>query len=191
MPSIELSRSQIQQIVDHCAKHNLKTWLVAKDHGAYVGATAGAEPELQCLFYFQGCDPRKDKNFYDNAEAKFGGDDFGERLPLVDLQKALANPQMICVEVKVTANAISLDVFEAPTTRTPNEGSAAVYYGVRKPNGKIGCIKKDTVDSVLLQLAGGGQTTAQTAQAMEAGRELREKGNVTFKGYWIGPLGEV
>jgi hypothetical protein len=191
MHTIELSRSQVQKLVDHCTQHDLKTWFVAKDHGAYVGASAGSEPDQKCVFYFQGCDPSKDKDFYDTAHAKFGGDDFGERMPVADLQKALDNPQMLCVEVKVTAKSITLDVFETPASKIPNTGSAAVYYGVRKPNGKVGCVKKDGVEAVLLELCGGGQTTAQTAKAMEAGRELRETGSVTVKGYWIGPLGEV
>lgn len=190
MQTIELSRSQVKQLVDHCAKHDLKTFFVAKDHGAYVGASAGDQPEQQCLFYFKGCDPKKDKNFYDTACTKFGGDDFGERLPVVDLQKALDNPNLLCVRIKVTPTNISLDVYETPATNTPNVGSAAVYYGVRQPNGKVACVKKDGINTTLLNISGGG-TPAHIAAVEAAVKELREKGSVTYKGYWIGPLGEV
>lgn len=187
MHTIELSRSQVQKLVDHCAQHDLKTFFVAKDHGAYVGASAGDQPEQQCLFYFKGCNPHTDEDFYDTAHAKFGGDDFGERLPISDLQKHLANPNLLCVKIKVTSSSINLDVYETPST---DASSNLVYYGVRQPDGKVACVKKGAINSVLLKLGGGG-TPAHVAAVEAAVKELREKGHVTFKGYWFGPLSEV
>lgn len=201
MHSIELERAQVQQLVDHCAKHHILTWFIAKDHGAYVGASCGSEPEQQCLFFFKGCDPKKDKDFYDNAEAKFGGDDFGENLPIADLQRYLAVPNMVSVRIKVTSKSITMDVMESvpaqpapkpePVKVTVNEASNAKYYGIRKPSGKVVCFEKDKIDSLILEICGGGQTAQQTAKAMATGAELREKGRVTIKGYKIGPLSEV
>jgi hypothetical protein len=105
---IELSRAQVQQLADHCEKFELKQWFVAKDQGAYVGASAGAEPEKACIFYFKGCDPKKDKEWYDTARAKFGGDDFGEMMDVKSLKDALAEKEMTAIEIKVTTRSISI-----------------------------------------------------------------------------------
>lgn len=189
MHTIELSHRQVKQLVDFCLEHKITKWFIAKDQGAYLGASTGMDPAPKCLFYFPGCDPEKDEDWYDTAHAKFGGDDFGEHMPVADLQRYLANPNMLCLEVKVTSKAISLDTFEVPS-KDPNVDGATAYYGLRRPNGKIGCVLKDTVDNTLLQIGGGG-TPAHIAAAKAAGAELREKGSVTYKGYWIGPLSEV
>ena len=55
--------------------HNLEEWFLAKDHGAYIGATVKGAKWIK---YFKGCNPDKSPDFYDNARFKFGGDDFGE-----------------------------------------------------------------------------------------------------------------
>jgi hypothetical protein len=61
---------------------------------------------------------------------------------------------------------------------------------MRRPNGKVGCIKKEVIKQTLLNIGGGG-TPAHVARAEAALKELQEKGSVTVKGYWIGPLDEV
>lgn len=106
--TIELTRAEVQQLVDHCEKHNLSTWFLAKDHGAYVGASAGAEPGQACIFYFKGCDPKKDANWYETAHSKFGGDDFGETLQVDSLKSALADEKLTAMQVKVTKTRISI-----------------------------------------------------------------------------------
>lgn len=188
MHSIELTRAQTQQLVDHCVRYNLTQWFIAKDHGAYVGASCGSEPDQKCLFYFKGCDPEKDADWYDTAHAKFGGDDFGEHMQLADLTKTLALPRMTTVRIKVTSKSITLEVVEEASA-TPDR--AAYYYDVRKPSGRLGFVQKDQVERFLLELCGGGMTVQQTAAAMQYGSELREKGRVTVKGHKIGPVGEV
>ncbi|MHC5194880.1 DUF3085 domain-containing protein [Pseudomonas frederiksbergensis] len=105
---IELSRAQVQQLVDHCEKHNLKQWFIAKDQGAYVGASAGPAEEQKCIFFFKGCDPQKDKDWYDTAHAKFGGNDFGERLDIESLKSTLADATMTAIEVVVTTRQIKI-----------------------------------------------------------------------------------
>ena len=77
-------------------------------------------------------------------------------------------------------------------TNTPVEHDRAErYYDVRKPSGRLGFVQKELIELFLLELCGGGLTTAQTAAAMQAGSELRDKGRVTVKGHKIGPVGEV
>jgi hypothetical protein len=195
MHTIDLSRAQVQQLVDFCVEHKRTTWFIAKDHGAYLGASTGAKPKPQCLFYFPGCDPEKDEDFYDTADTKFGGDDFGEHMPLADLQRYLEKPAMDGIRVKVTSRAITIDVFEKvpvnkPATKIPNAASDKVFYGVRQPNGKVSCIRKTDLHKTLLHIGGGG-TPAHIARAEEAAKELQEKGSITVKGFWIGPLSEV
>jgi len=111
MPQITLSRSNVESLVSFCEAAKSNSFFIAKDHGAYVGFSRGPTPDKQCLFYFKGCDPAKDADFYDNARRSFGGDDFGERLPLVDLRKALERPATKTVRITVTPRTIRLEAF--------------------------------------------------------------------------------
>jgi hypothetical protein len=83
MAQITLSVADLQRLVEFCAKNELKRYFIAKDQGAYLGASTGKDNNV--IFYFAGCNPEKDANFYDNAHDKFGGDDFGEQLELEHL----------------------------------------------------------------------------------------------------------
>lgn len=190
MPTIELSRRQVKQLVDFCIEHKQTQWFIAKDQGAYLGMSMGMDPLPKCLFYFPGCDPEKDEDWYDTAHAQFGGDDFGEHMPVADLQRYLEIPNLLCIGIRVTSKSICIDAFEVPASDKPDEDSATAYYGMRRPNGKIGCVKKDALRTTLLQIGGGG-TPSHVAKAEAAAKELHEKGSVTVKGYWIGPLSEV
>ncbi len=97
MAQITLTRADVQKLSDFCAKHGEDKWFLAKDQGAYVGATGGSQEEgtfENCIFYFKGCDPHKDEDWYDEAHYKFGGDDFGEHFEVELLTKFLANPPL-------------------------------------------------------------------------------------------------
>lgn len=87
MAQITLSIPQIQKLVEFCIQNNQKQYFIAKDQGAYLGASMGGDNN--CIFYFRGCDPKKDADWYDNAHSKFGGDDFGEHLEFAGLLSML------------------------------------------------------------------------------------------------------
>ncbi|CAG9183651.1 DUF3085 domain-containing protein [Cupriavidus pinatubonensis] len=109
MPQITLSRSQVETLVAFCDAAKSERFFIAKDHGAYVGYSTGSKPEQQCLYYFKGCNPATDADFYENARRGFGGDDFGERLSLTGLKEVLANEQCKSVRITVTARSIRID----------------------------------------------------------------------------------
>ena len=58
MLSLILNRADIDKFV---TEHSIKQIFIAKDHGAGIGEKAN------CIFYFKGCDPAKDKDYYDTA----------------------------------------------------------------------------------------------------------------------------
>jgi hypothetical protein len=105
--TIILNRAKVQQLVDLCVKHKLDSWVVAKNEGAYVGAFAGPQPEQQRLFFFNGCDPKKDEWWNVTAHAKFG-DDFEDRMDTDVLKEALAKKEMTSVKVKVNSKKIEV-----------------------------------------------------------------------------------
>lgn len=109
MPQITLTRSQVQALVSFCEAAKSDSFFIAKDHGAYVGFSTGPAPEHQCICYFKGCNPHTDADFYENARHAFGGDDFGEHLPLTHLRSALANPASKKLRITVTARSIRFE----------------------------------------------------------------------------------
>ncbi|WP_423200678.1 DUF3085 domain-containing protein (plasmid) [Cupriavidus sp. H19C3] len=110
MPQITLSRTQVASLVAFCDAAGSNEFFIAKDRGAYIGYSTGATtPYKQCLFYFKGCDPKKDKDFYGNTLRGFGGDDFGAQLPLIDMRKALDNPTIRNVRFTVTPESIRME----------------------------------------------------------------------------------
>lgn len=106
--TLNLAREQVQQLINFCAKHNQEQWFIAKDHGAYLGYSVGPKPEQQCLFYFPGCDPLRNADWYDTTLAQFGGDDFGEHLPVADLVENLLPPEVIGLRFVVAPTEISI-----------------------------------------------------------------------------------
>jgi hypothetical protein len=88
MAQITLSITDLQRLVEFCQKNELKQYFIAKDQGAYLGASKGGNNNI--LFYFTGCNPDQDEDWYDNAHTKFGGDDFGEQLEINDLLALIA-----------------------------------------------------------------------------------------------------
>lgn len=92
MPSITLKRAQVAELVRFCAEHKEDKFFVAKDHGAYVGANTGKDETFKSIiYYFPKCDPEKDQDWYENASDLFGGDDFGEMLPVDWLAKCIVD----------------------------------------------------------------------------------------------------
>jgi hypothetical protein len=74
-----------------------------------VGASAGSTPEQKVIYYFEGCDPEKDELWYENAREDFGGDDWGEYLPIRDLADGLAHEGVTGMRVVVTPEYINLE----------------------------------------------------------------------------------
>jgi hypothetical protein len=102
MPQITIRLAEVKRLIAFCKTHGKTQYFIAKDHGAYLGATTGAAPAPQCLFYFKGCDPRVDTDdYYDNARYAFGGDDFGCNLELSTLENMLTAIEK--EEAKLTA----------------------------------------------------------------------------------------
>lgn len=84
MAQITLTRAQALELLAFCRKHGKSQFYIAKDQGAYIGQNDGTS--TNCLFYFKGCDPKKDgDDWYETTRALFGGDDFGDMLPLHSL----------------------------------------------------------------------------------------------------------
>lgn len=107
--TLPLTREQVERLATFCEASKLEKFFVAKDQGAYVGASAGSEPDQKVIYYFEGCDPEKDENWYENAREDFGGDDFGVYLPIRDLTSLLEREGTKGVSVVVTPEYINLE----------------------------------------------------------------------------------
>lgn len=120
MPSLTLNRAQIDQLAEFIRANSIKQIFVAKDHGAYVGASIGEKGN--CVFYFDGCDPSKDKDYYDTARTLFGGDDFGEHLDAKSVLDAAGDPRVTKMKFSVTETAITVESFAvAPDNEASRE----------------------------------------------------------------------
>lgn len=104
MPQITLTAKQAQNIIDYCEQRDLEYFFIAKDEGAYLGAANGKD---NILFFFRGCNPNKDPDYYETARAKFGLGDFGETFDLAILRDALAKGAKRLV-FRVSATSISI-----------------------------------------------------------------------------------
>lgn len=114
MTQMTLTRKQVQALHDFAEKHGKDQWFLAKDHGAYIGMTAGSKEEdnfENILFYFKGCNPEKDEDFYDNAGYKFGWDDFGEHFSTEIFSKFLTDENAVKIVIKVGARQISMQSY--------------------------------------------------------------------------------
>ena len=107
MPSLTLNRADIEKFAAFINAHAIKQIFIAKDHGAYVGASIGEKGN--CIFYFAGCDPSKDKDYYDTARSKFGGDDFGEHLDAKAVTDAAADARVKTVKFTITATTMKVE----------------------------------------------------------------------------------
>lgn len=109
MPSLTLNRADIDKFAAFVTEHSIKRIFIAKDYGAYVGASIGEK--ANCIFYFKGCDPAKDKDCDDTARAKFGGDDFGEHLDASVVLAAAADSQVKTMKFTITASSMKVETF--------------------------------------------------------------------------------
>jgi hypothetical protein len=111
MPQITLNSKQVNELAAFIIKHDLKTYFLAKDDGAYIGATAGNTADgtfENIIFYFRGMDPKNNDEAYDNAGYAFGYDDFGEHLKVEFILMMAKKPEPK-VTIKVTATSITVD----------------------------------------------------------------------------------
>jgi len=111
MPQLTLNAKQVRQLSDFCKKHSNDNFFMAKDNGAYVGATGGSHEDgtfENCLFYFKGMDPTKNEDYYETARYAFGGDDFGETFDAAFLHKLADNPNLHNMTIKVGQTRISI-----------------------------------------------------------------------------------
>lgn len=111
MPQLTLNAKQVRTLSAFCKKHGNKHFFMAKDNGAYVGATGGSHEEgtfENCIFYFKGMDPNKNEDAYDAALYAFGGDDFGETFDVDFLHKLADNQNLHSMTVKVSASSIRI-----------------------------------------------------------------------------------
>ena len=95
MSTFSITRKEANKLFQFCKENSLKEFFIAKDQGAYIGATAGSQSEgnfRNSIHYIDGCNPEKDEDFYANARDRFGGDDFGEHLPVMWLNAFLKHP---------------------------------------------------------------------------------------------------
>lgn len=109
MPSLTLNRADIDKFAAFINTHAIKQIFIAKDHGAYVGASIGEK--ANCIFYFAGCDPNKDKDYYDTSHSKFGGDDFGEHLDAKAVTTAAADARVKSLKFTITATTMKVESF--------------------------------------------------------------------------------
>lgn len=113
MPTISLSRDDVSAIHTFVVTNNCKNWFVAKDDGAYVGASIGKGQNV--IRYFPGCDPKKNANWFDKVQRDFGGDDFGEHLDVKLLNEFMANPHAETMKLSVGKTKMTVSVI----CRTP------------------------------------------------------------------------
>jgi len=110
MPTLKLSRHQVADLFKFCTKHD-NYFFLAKDQGAYVGACGGNRDDdtfESLIFYFPGCDPEKDEDYYETARDQFGGDDFGETFEANLLADVCGDPTFTEMVFRVTGEGISI-----------------------------------------------------------------------------------
>lgn len=90
--------------------------LLVHDQGVYIMSNARprdmVDDKSAFCAYANGCDPRKDEDFYEESRVRVGGDDFAEILPVTP------NTLQLCDEwkemhIRVNAKSISI-AFKKP-----------------------------------------------------------------------------
>lgn len=113
MPQITLTKPRLREFAGFLSEHKVKRWFLAKDQGAYIGATNGKKHDdpafARKIFYFKGCNPNTDEDYYETARDKFGGDDFGEWLEPSIIYELAGNPKVTAMILKVNKNNITID----------------------------------------------------------------------------------
>lgn len=113
MTQITLKAKDVIKFSQFLKRHNRDTFFLAKDHGAYIGATAGSNADgtfERIIHYFAGCNPDKDEFFDETSAHKFGWDDFGAQLPAEWMHEAAETDCLTKAVLNVTeAGKISFD----------------------------------------------------------------------------------
>ncbi len=82
--------------------------VLVHDQGLYIMSFA-QEPGKRTIVYAEGCDPNKDEDFYDNAHALVGGDDFGDVFASAADMKAFVDKAVgSWITFKVTSTQITM-----------------------------------------------------------------------------------
>lgn len=102
---VTLSRADGLELLEFCEKHGQKQFAFAKDHGAYFCASPVDGQNV--VKYVKGCNPNKDPEYYDTAMCRFGGDDFGEYLPIEWLYLFVSRANCTGIVVRFGARSIS------------------------------------------------------------------------------------
>lgn len=108
MAVITLTMPQVNKIVALLERDLESRPFFAKDRGAYVGV-AGS------VFYFKGCDPRYDLDWYNTTLTKFGGDDQGVYFARESFLNVKKYPNAVGIKVTVTTRTITTAIMQ----RTP------------------------------------------------------------------------
>jgi hypothetical protein len=104
---IAITREQAASIIDLAERSGESEFFVAKDQGAYLGTNVTIDGERHsAIYYFRGCDPAKDPEFYERARDIFGGDDFGEHIPVTHLRKFIADDRATEIRFRVNKTGI-------------------------------------------------------------------------------------
>lgn len=110
MPQLTLKRPDIERLAAYVSSKSLQSIIVVKNHGAFVGACVSEVDK--CIFYFKGCNPEKDVDFYDNARRKFGGDDIYECLAASDVVQAAKDPAIKSLKFDVSETRIVVQAYK-------------------------------------------------------------------------------
>lgn len=98
------------EIINLCKalKQTDKVTLVG-DHGVYIMESwVEGRKGTGIICYAEGCDPKKDEDFYDNKVAEFGGDDGADEVGTVGELLRIANASKTFIEVKLTTKQIKI-----------------------------------------------------------------------------------
>ena len=175
MPQITLNRQQLDQFAAFLRKHDCDKWFIAKDEGAYIGATAADESGKvtdRCIFYFRGCDPKKDEDYWDTQQSMFGGDDFGEYLEAEIVLGLADNPDVVTMRVKLSASKIQVDYsVNKPKVAAPKPSlrpTNKMPKSKKSPKPDQAKAKKRTIGAVAMDAIRSGKSNEQVLEAVRA-----------------------
>lgn len=125
MSTFSIKKAAALELLAFCEKHKVEQFFIAKDHGAYIGATKDkplAKGEkidhskvnvFNNIHYLLGCNPDTDEDSYEECRYRFGGDDFGVHLPtdwLRQFRDACKVKNKRTFSLKVTDNNVSMSL---------------------------------------------------------------------------------
>lgn len=181
MAQITINRDDLEKMAALAIKHNTKKFFMAKDQGAYVGVTGGRQEDgtfESHIVYFNGCNPKTDADYYDNAQDKFGGDDFGEHFDMAIIHKLVADPLTIKMVLNVGRSSMSLKSYSRPApkitptstvkvTPTNDAARAAVKAAAAKALAPTKT-KKRTIGAAAMEHIAAGLSNDEVLAAVKA-----------------------